>query len=566
MAKKAVVQPVYANKVFFGDARDMRELPDNSVGLVVTSPPYFNIKDYSLDGRQEVAHAKSHEKQIGDIKDFDNFIDELLMVWKECIRVLKPNGKLVINVPLMPMLKAEFNTHENRHIFDLNSAIQNSILKKSRGLFLLDTYIWSRTNPSKKLMFGSYPYPSNFYAQNTVEFVTVYVKEGKAIQPSKEIKEASKLSQDEWVEFTKQIWNLPIPGKGDLAFGTHSALMPETLAERCIRLYSFADEIVLDPFTGSGTTLRVAKRLGRKFVGYELMESYKEIIEVKVAKNICTKVSRPAIREEVEAPVVSIDEKLLNKVFKSEAKNLLKKIPNGSIDLICVDPPYNMKKGDWDTFKSEQEFLKFTFEWIKLADSKLKKGGSFYIFNTPRNSAYILTYLESLGYHYQNWITWNKKDGFTSTKKRFLPEQETIVFVTKPGGAVTFNADAVRVPYESTERIDAARKKGILKNGKRWYPNELGRLCSDVWHFSSERLVNKKKGKTETGEHPTIKPLGMIERIIQASSNEGDVVLDFFCGSGTTLVAAAKHNRNYIGADLNNQYVKLAKKRVAEES
>jgi site-specific DNA-methyltransferase (cytosine-N4-specific) len=129
MAKKAVAQPVYANKVFFGDARDMRELPDNSVGLVVTSPPYFNIKDYSLDGRQEVAHAKSHEKQIGDIKDFDNFIDELLMVWKECIRVLKPNGKLVINVPLMPMLKAEFNTHENRHIFDLNSAIQNSILK-----------------------------------------------------------------------------------------------------------------------------------------------------------------------------------------------------------------------------------------------------------------------------------------------------------------------------------------------------------------------------------------------------------------------------------------------------
>ena len=175
---------------------------------------------------------------------------------------------------------------------------------------------------------------------------------------------------------------MPIPGKGDLAFGTHSALMPETLAERCIRLYSFADEIVLDPFTGSGTTLRVAKRLGRKFVGYELMESYKEIIEIKVAKNICTKVSRPTIREQVEAPVVSIDEKLLNKVFKSEAKNLLKKIPNGSIDLICVDPPYNMKKGDWDTFESEQEFLKFTFEWIKLADSKLKKGGSFYIFNT----------------------------------------------------------------------------------------------------------------------------------------------------------------------------------------
>lgn len=566
MAKQTIAKPDYANKVFFGDARDMRELPDNSVGLIVTSPPYFNIKDYALDGRQEKSHAKSHEKQIGDIKDFDSFIDELLLVWRECIRVLKPNGKMVINVPLMPMLKAEFNTHENRHIFDLNSAIQNSILKNSSSLFLLDTYIWNRTNPSKKLMFGSYPYPSNFYAQNTVEFVTVYVKEGKATQPSKAIKEASKLSQDEWVEFTKQIWNLPIPGKGDLAFGKHSALMPESLAERCIRLYSFADEIVLDPFTGSGTTLRVAKRLGRKFVGYELMESYKDIIEKKVGKNICTKVSRPMKREEAEAPLVSIDEKLLNKVFKTDAKNLLRKIPNGSIDLICVDPPYNMKKGEWDTFENEQEFLKFTYDWIKLADLKLKKGGSFYIFNTPRNSAYILTYLESLGYDYQNWITWNKKDGFSSTKKRYLPEQETIVFVTKPGGLVTFNADAVRVPYESTERIDAAKKKGILKNGKRWYPNELGRLCSDVWLFSSERLVNKKKGKTKIGEHPTIKPLAMIERIVQASSNEGDVILDFFCGSGTTLVAAAKHNRNYIGSDLNDGYVKLAKRRIAEIS
>jgi hypothetical protein len=97
----------------------------------------------------------------------------------------------------MPMLKAEFTTHENRHIFDLNAAIQNSILKHIPGLYILDTYIWNRTNPSKKLMFGSYPYPSNFYAQNTIEFVAVYVKEGKAIQPSKEIKEASKLSQED---------------------------------------------------------------------------------------------------------------------------------------------------------------------------------------------------------------------------------------------------------------------------------------------------------------------------------------------------------------------------------
>ena len=554
-----------ANKVFFADARDMREIADGSVGLIVTSPPYFNVKDYSLDGRQEKSHSKSHAKQIGDINDFAAFIDELKLVWRECNRVLKPNGKLIINVPLMPMLKAEFSTHENRHIFDLNAAIQNSILKDIPGIYLLDTYIWNRTNPSKKLMFGSYPYPSNFYAQNTVEFVTVYVKEGKAVQPSKKVKEQSKLTQEEWVEYTKQIWNLPIPGKGDLAFGTHSALMPEQIAERCIRLYSFVGEIVLDPFTGSGTTLRVAKKLDRKFIGYELMEAYEEIIEKKVGKNVCFKVDRKAKKVQATKAVVEIDPKFINTISRANALDFIKKLPDVSVDLICVDPPYNLNKGDWDKFENDNDFLQFTYNWIELADKKLKNGGSFYIFNTPRNSAYILTKLEKMGYKYQNWITWNKKDGFTSTKKRFLPEQESIIFVTKPGADPIFNSDAVRVPYESTERIAAAQTTGILKNGKRWYPNKLGRLCSDVWNFASERHNSKVDGKVKTGAHPTIKPLAMMERIILASSNENDIVLDFFAGSGSTLLAAAKHNRRYIGCEINPEYVKLAKSRIKRE-
>jgi site-specific DNA-methyltransferase (cytosine-N4-specific) len=552
----------YRNKVYLTDSRDMRELPDGCVGLIVTSPPYFNIKDYAKDGRQEKSHSDSHAKQIGDIADFDSFIDELVTVWKECFRTLKPNGKLVINVPLMPMLKAEFTTHENRHIFDLNAEIQNSILSHIPGLHILDTYIWNRTNPSKKLMFGSYPYPSNFYAQNTIEFVAVYVKEGKAVQPSKEIKEASKLTQEEWVEFTKQIWNLPIPGKGDLAFGTHSALMPEALAERCIRLFSFVGEIVLDPFTGSGTTLRLAKRLNRDYVGYEVMDSYEEIINKKVGKNTCLKVERLQAKVLTPAALNKVDSKILNKVFNSDFSTLLKKIPDNSIDLVCVDPPYNLKKAEWDTFVSDREFLNFTFNWIKQVVPKIKPGGSFYIFNTPRNSAHILGYLESLGLSFQNWITWNKKDGFTSTKKKFLPEQETIVFVTKPGGEITFNADLIRVPYESTQRIAAAKTKGILKNGKRWFPNDAGRLCPDVWQISSERHSHKENGKVKVALHPTVKPIALMERIVLASTNEGDVVLDFFAGSGSTLVAAKRHKRNFVGCDADPQFVKIAKQRL----
>jgi len=272
----------FLNKVYFKDSRKMTELPNNSVHLIVTSPPYFNIKNYSLDGYQKDKRSGKIVGQIGDISNYKKYIEEMLKVWKECERVLIPNGKLVINTPLMPMLKKSLSTHYNRHIFDINSDIENSILNNT-GLFLLDVFIWNRTNPSKKLMFGSYPYPRNFYAQNTIEFITVYVKDGLPENNlPKEIREKSKLTEKEWVEFTKQIWNIPIPNKNDLAFGEHSAIMPEEIVRRCIKLYTYIGDVVLDPFAGSGTTLKVAKELKRNYVGYEISRNYERVINLKL--------------------------------------------------------------------------------------------------------------------------------------------------------------------------------------------------------------------------------------------------------------------------------------------
>ena len=270
------------NTVFFKSSTCMREIPDNTVDVIVTSPPYFNIKDYYKDGRQKKIISRAKLEDVGNINSYEKYITSLLPVWKECFRVLKPNGKLCVNVPLMPMIKKDFTTHYNRHIFDIQSSIQESILKNTK-FYLMDLYIWNRKNSTKKLMFGSYPYPSNFYAQNTTEFITVYVKDGKPEKISKAIKEKSKLTEKEWVEYTTQIWNIPIPNKSDLAFGIHSAIMPEEIARRCIKMFSFYGGIVLDPFTGSGTTLKVAKELNRKFIGYELYGTYKDIINKKLA-------------------------------------------------------------------------------------------------------------------------------------------------------------------------------------------------------------------------------------------------------------------------------------------
>ncbi|MDR2105025.1 MAG: site-specific DNA-methyltransferase [Deferribacteraceae bacterium] len=206
----------YIDKVFFKSSAVMSELPDCSVQLAVTSPPYFNVKDYSKDGYQNDVHSEIDENDIGRLNSFDAYINSLLPIWKECARVLKPN-------------------------------------------------------------------PRNFYAQNSCEFILVLVKDGKPDNNIPEdVKEASKLSQSEWVEYTKQIWNIPIPGKGDIAFGEHSAIMPEEMARRLIKLYSFQGELVLDPFTGSGTTLRAAKELNRHYVGYELYEHYRSVISQKL--------------------------------------------------------------------------------------------------------------------------------------------------------------------------------------------------------------------------------------------------------------------------------------------
>lgn len=209
----------------------MNEVPDNSVDLIITSPPYFNIKDYTKNGTQDLQHSAQHVEDLGALEKYEDYLLGLLKVWLECYRALKPNGKLCINVPLMPMLKKVLNTHYNRHIFDLHADIQHSILhdlnntlENKPKMFLLDVYIWKRANPTKRLMFGSYPYPRNFYAQNTIEFIGVFVKDGKPKQPTEEQKEQSQLTQEEWVEFTKQIWEIPIPNKNDIAFGKHAAL------------------------------------------------------------------------------------------------------------------------------------------------------------------------------------------------------------------------------------------------------------------------------------------------------------------------------------------------------
>ena len=251
----------------------------------------------------------------------------------------------------------------------------------------------------------------------------------------------------------------------------------------------------------------------------------------------------------------------INQIYNLDCFDFLSKIDDNSINLAVIDPPYNMSKADWDTFKSHKDFLDFTYKWIDALLPKLKQNGSLYIFNTPFNSAYILQYLVSKNMVFQNWITWDKRDGLGTSKRKYSNGQESILFFTKSDKHI-FNYNDIRVPYESTDRIEHAIKKGILKNGERWFPNPNGRFCGEVWHITSERHKRKINGKVQKMEHLTPKPLDLIERIIKASSKKGDLVLDCFVGSGTTAVASKILGRNFLCSDIDKNYVKLSNKNL----
>ena len=244
----------------------------------------------------------------------------------------------------------------------------------------------------------------------------------------------------------------------------------------------------------------------------------------------------------------------LNRVFCEDALTGLARIPDGSVDLILTDPPYNLGKdyGNASDQQSVEDYLAWTEQWIDAALPKLKDNGSLYIFLTWRFSPEIFVMIKKR-MTMMNEIIWDRRvPSMGGSTRSFSSVHDTIGFFVKRKDYY-FDLDAVRIPYDAETK--KARSRSIFV-GAKWL--EVGYNPKDLWSVS--RLHREHP---ERADHPTQKPLEIIERMVKASCPEGGVVLDPFLGSGTTAVAAQRSGRNFVGFELNPAYCEIIEARLA---
>jgi len=245
-------------KVFVKNSMEMGDLLDDSIHLMITSPPYFDTKMYSKE---------PIEGDLGDIHNVDEWFERIREVWREVYRVLQPGRRAFINIMNLPIRL------ENGSFVTLNLVGRTIDVCEKTGFIFKRDIIWHKTN-AVRAHFGTYPYPGGILINNMHEFILEFEKPkrkgfNKYGHLTREQKEQSKLDKEFWLSIKKSdVWLMKPQGSGDRR--NHIAPFPHELPYRLIRAFSYVSETILDPFVGSGTTLLVAADLKRNGIGYEI--------------------------------------------------------------------------------------------------------------------------------------------------------------------------------------------------------------------------------------------------------------------------------------------------------
>ena len=252
------------HRVVFGDSRSLNKIKDKSVQLIITSPPYWQLKDYGA------------EDQIGFNDSYEEYINNLNLVWKECYRVLSDGCRLCINIGDQFARSVYYGRYKV-------IPIRTEIIRfcESMGMDYMGAIIWQKTTTMNTsgggAIMGSFPYPRNGILKMDYEFILLFKKLGNAPKPTAQQKADSEMTKEEWSQYFSSHWNF----NGVKQMG-HIAMFPEELPKRLIKMFSFAGETVFDPFAGSGTTSLAAKHLGRNSIGYEINRDFAPIIREKL--------------------------------------------------------------------------------------------------------------------------------------------------------------------------------------------------------------------------------------------------------------------------------------------
>jgi modification methylase len=251
-------------KIFIGDSRAMPEIPAGSVDLVVTSPPYWQIKDYGVTG------------QIGYGQSLHEYLWDLYSTWSDCFRVLRDGGRMCLNIGDQFARSSIYGRYQ---VIPLHAEFIAQCQKI--GFDFLGAIIWQKKttmNPTGgAVVMGSYPYPPNGLVELDYEFIQIFKKPGAGKKVPPEIKQASKLTKEEWKEYFGGHWLF-----GGARKVGHEAMFPEELPRRLIRMFTFRGDTVLDPFLGSGTTVKIALEQGRNVLGYEINRDFLKIMRQKI--------------------------------------------------------------------------------------------------------------------------------------------------------------------------------------------------------------------------------------------------------------------------------------------
>lgn len=261
------------HELILGDSRRLKELSPESLHLVVTSPPYWTLKQYN-----------DHESQLGHIVSYDEFVEALDEVWRHCFRALVPGGRLVCVVGDVCLSRRKNN---GRHtVVPLHATIQEHC--KSIGFDNLAPIIWHKiANANYEVEGGGgflgKPYEPNAVIKNDIEFVLMQRKPGGYRSPSHTDRLLSLIPARNYQEWFRQIWH-DVPGAST---NKHPAPFPVTLAERLVRMFSFVGDTVLDPFMGTATTNFAAARWGRNSIGVEVDPKYYAIARERMMTQNC---------------------------------------------------------------------------------------------------------------------------------------------------------------------------------------------------------------------------------------------------------------------------------------